>query len=56
MPLPPSIAYAQVPAIAGGAPPAADCALPAHAGRLVARTDGPVNLYVCTGADGWVGK
>jgi hypothetical protein len=45
-----------VPAIAGEPPPAVDCASAAQAGRLVVRTDGPVNLYVCTGDGGWVGK
>jgi hypothetical protein len=36
--------------------PPADCNEAAEAGRMVVRTDGPVNLYICTGAAGWVGK
>jgi hypothetical protein len=55
-PPPPANDYPQVPTLTGGPPPAVDCASPAQAGRLVVRTDGPVNLYVCTGAGGWVGK
>jgi hypothetical protein len=48
--------YLQVPTISGGAPPVSDCDSSAHAGRLIVRTDGPPDLYVCVGAGGWVGK
>ena len=46
-------AYVQLPTIAGAAPPASDCDSVAEAGRAVVRTDGPPDLYVCTGAE-WV--
>jgi hypothetical protein len=45
----------QFPTISGAAPPAADCNQAKEYGRVVVRTDGTVNLYVCT-ATGWVGK
>jgi YVTN family beta-propeller protein len=48
--------YLQIPTVTGAAPPAADCDAAAEAGRMVARTDGATNLYICTGATGWVGK
>jgi hypothetical protein len=39
-----------------GAPPSADCNEATEAGRVVVRTDGTVNLYVCRGTGGWIGK
>jgi len=48
-------AYAQLP-VRTGAPPASDCNSAAQAGRMVVRTDGPVNLYICLGTTGWIGK
>ncbi|MGD1995585.1 MAG: beta-propeller fold lactonase family protein [Anaerolineae bacterium] len=48
--------YIQFPTITGSAPPAADCDEASEAGRIVVRTDGTTNLYICTGATGWVGK
>jgi hypothetical protein len=48
--------HIQFPTITGSAPPAADCNEASEAGRVVVRTDGAVNLYICTGATGWVGK
>jgi len=48
--------YIQFPTISGAAPPAADCDEAREAGRVVVRTDGTTNLYVCTGGGGWVGK
>jgi hypothetical protein len=48
--------YLHLTTITGGAPAATDCESPAHTGRLVVRTDGPPDLYVCLGARGWVGK
>lgn len=48
--------YIQFPTISGGPPPNADCDEAAEAGRMVVRTDGSTNLYVCTGVTGWVGK
>jgi hypothetical protein len=47
--------YIQLPTISGAAPPAADCDDPSEYGRMLVRTDGATNLYVCT-ASGWVGK
>lgn len=47
--------YLQLPA-ALGVPPASDCNSDTHAGRVTVRIDGPVNLYICRGAAGWVGK
>jgi hypothetical protein len=47
--------YMQLPTISGGPPAAADCDSMAEAGRMVVRTDGPPDLYVCTGTK-WVGK
>jgi hypothetical protein len=47
--------YAQLP-VRTGAPPAADCDSAAEAGRVVVRTDGSVNLYICRGTLGWIGK
>lgn len=35
-----------------GASPAADCNEASEAGRVVVRTDGTVNLYVCRGTGG----
>jgi len=46
--------YIQFPAISG-APPAVDCDSSAEAGRMVVRTDGAANLYVCKGTSGWAG-
>jgi hypothetical protein len=43
------------PTVTGTAPPWIDCDEEADAGRLVVRTDGATNLYVCTGTRGWVG-
>ena len=48
--------YIQFPTIAGNSPPPADCDDAAEAGRMVVRTDGTTNLYICTGTGGWVGK
>ena len=51
--------YIQFPTISGTTPPAADCDNFAEAGRVVVRTDGTTNLYVCTWTSGtgvWVGK
>jgi hypothetical protein len=48
--------HIQFPTITGSAPPAANCDEASEAGRVVVRTDGAVNLYICTGAAGWVGK
>jgi hypothetical protein len=48
--------YIQFPTISGSAPPGTDCTTAAQAGRVVVRTDGGTNLYVCTGTAGWVGK
>jgi hypothetical protein len=45
--------YVQWPSIAGP-PPAGDCTRTEHAGRMVVRTDGPLNVYVCTGTE-WIG-
>lgn len=50
-----SSAYVRLPTISGGAPPATDCSAPEHAGRMVVRTDGTQNLYICTGAS-WIAK
>jgi hypothetical protein len=47
--------YIQFPTITG-APPTDACDEASEAGRVVVRTDGPTNLYVCTGTTGWVGK
>jgi hypothetical protein len=47
--------YVQFPTISGAAPPAADCDDASEYGRVVVRTDGTTNLYVCTDS-GWVGK
>jgi hypothetical protein len=47
--------YIQFPTITGSAPPAADCNEATEAGRLVVRTDGATNLYICSGAT-WIGK
>jgi hypothetical protein len=49
--------YLQLPyAISGSAPPPTDCDEGAELGRVVIRTDGPTNLYLCTGTGGWIGK
>lgn len=48
--------YIQFPTIIGAPPPNTDCNSAVHAGRTIIRTDGPINLYICTGAGGWVGK
>ena len=45
--------YIQFPTISGGDPSPADCDSEAEAGRMVVRTDGTANLYVCTGT-AWV--
>ncbi len=47
--------YVQLPTISGGGPPAADCDEATELGRMVVRTDGPPDLYICT-SSGWVGK
>jgi len=47
--------YIQIPAIEGE-PDLNDCDEEAEAGRIVVRTDGTANLYICTGLGGWVGK
>ncbi len=47
--------YIQFPTITGGPPPIGECSSVAHYGRVVVRTDGAINLYVCTSA-GWQGK
>jgi len=47
--------YIQFPTISGGPPSATDCDSMDEAGRMVVRTDGPPDLYVCTGTN-WVGK
>lgn len=47
--------YIQFPTRAG-APPATDCDNVAEAGRIVVRTDGPPELYICKGTAGWVSK
>lgn len=47
--------YIQFPTISGGPPSATDCDSMVEAGRIVVRTDGPPDLYVCTGTN-WVGK
>jgi hypothetical protein len=49
--------YLQLPyAISGSAPASADCDEGAELGRVVIRTDGTTNLYLCTGTGGWIGK
>lgn len=48
--------YVQFPTVTGSEPPADDCDEPSEAGRMVVRTDGDINLYVCLGIAGWVGK
>jgi len=47
--------YAQLPARIG-APSASDCNSSGEAGRVVVRTDGSLNLYICRGAAGWTAK
>jgi hypothetical protein len=46
--------YIQIPAISG-APSATDCDVPDEVGRMVIRTDGSANLYICL-PTGWVSK
>lgn len=48
--------YIQFPVTSGGPPPAADCDSASEAGRVIVRTDGPPDLYVCRGEAGWTGK
>ena len=49
--------YLQLPyAISGSAPAPTDCDEGAELGRVVIRTDGATNLYLCTGTGGWIGK
>jgi len=48
--------YIQFPTITGAPPPDSDCNSTAQAGRIVVRTDGSINLYICTGTGGWMGK
>lgn len=48
-------AFIQFPTITGAAPPAADCDQASEAGRVVVRTDGITNLYICDGS-AWIGK
>ena len=43
-------------AISGSPPASTDCDADAELGRLVIRTDGTTNLYLCTGTGGWIGK
>jgi hypothetical protein len=50
------VGYIRFPTISGGPPPDSDCDSLDEAGRMVVRTDGTTNLYVCTSTDGWVGK
>ena len=47
--------YLELPTVAGAAPPAGECNAAPDAGRMVVRTDGPPDLYICTGS-GWVSK
>jgi hypothetical protein len=46
--------YLRVKTVTGGAPPSTDCDQASEAGRIVVRTDGTTNAYVCTGA-AWAG-
>ena len=46
--------YLKITTVTGGAPPATECNDMSEAERLV-RTDGPPNIYVCTGR-AWVGS
>jgi hypothetical protein len=48
--------YVQLPTVTGAPPPVGDCDEAGEAGRMVVRTDGSTNLYVCTGVGGWAGK
>jgi hypothetical protein len=49
--------YLQLPyAISGSAPEPTDCDQSAEVGRVVIRTDGTTNLYLCAGTGGWIGK
>jgi len=48
--------YIQIPTITGSAPPATDCDEDIEAGRMIIRTDGPPDCYICTGSGGWVAK
>lgn len=49
------VSYLQLSTVLGE-PPASDCEASNHAGRVIVRTDGPPDLYVCAGAEGWIGK
>ncbi|MBI2591302.1 MAG: type II secretion system protein [Candidatus Brennerbacteria bacterium] len=48
--------YIQFPTISGATPTGTDCDETAEAGRIVVRTDGTANLYICTGTGGWINK
>lgn len=48
--------YIQFPTTSGGPPPDADCDSATEAGRVIVRTDGPPDIYICRGDGGWVGK
>ncbi len=48
--------YIQFYTISGTAPPSADCDTVKEAGRTIVRTDGAINLYICSGVGGWIGK
>ncbi|MBI4159738.1 hypothetical protein HY504_01095 [Candidatus Wolfebacteria bacterium] len=45
--------YIQVSTVTGSVPPSTDCNEAAEAGRMIVRTDGPKNLYICLGTGGW---
>jgi hypothetical protein len=48
--------YIKFSTISGSAPDSSACDEAGEAGRTIVRTDGATNLYICTGATGWVGK
>jgi hypothetical protein len=48
--------YIKFATINGSAPSSSDCDSAGEAGKTIVRTDGATNLYICTGATGWVGK
>ena len=47
--------YVQILTVSGNEPDSLDCNSAAEAGRMVVRTDGITNFYVCSGVTGWVG-
>lgn len=47
--------YIRIPTVTGE-PPSGDCDDVTEAGRLIVRTDGSLNLYICLGATGWTAK